>query len=97
MLRMAAEAFCLIEEGIVGRPADIDVAMVLGTGLADFRGGVLRYACELGLDQVLRELRQLSAQYGPRYAPCRLLEEAAADPGILGVCSEFVRANQQGY
>jgi 3-hydroxyacyl-CoA dehydrogenase len=72
---MAAEAFCLIEEGIVGRPADVDVAMVLGTGLADFRGGVLRYACELGLDQVLRELQKLNAQCGPRYAPCRLITD----------------------
>ncbi len=83
MLRMAAEAFCLIEEGVAQRPADIDVAMVLGTGLADFRGGVLRYACDVGLDRVLRELRQLSVECGPRYAPCRLLEDAAADPRML--------------
>ena len=53
MLRMVAEAFGLVEEKIVRRPADIDVAMVLGTGLADFRGGVLKYACDLGLDRVL--------------------------------------------
>ena len=83
MLRMVAEAFRLIEEGIVERPADIDVAMVLGTGLADFRGGVLRYACDLGLERVLQELRQLSVECGPRYAPCRLLEQAAAGKSPL--------------
>ena len=38
MLRMVAEAFRMLEEGVVRRPADLDVAMVLGTGLADFRG-----------------------------------------------------------
>jgi 3-hydroxyacyl-CoA dehydrogenase len=80
MLRMVAEAFSLVEEGIVRRPADVDVAMVLGTGLADFRGGVLKYACDLGLEHVLTELRRLARQYGPRYEPCALLEQAAADP-----------------
>ena len=78
MLRMVAEAFCLIEEGVVEQPADIDVAMVLGTGLPDFRGGVLRYACDLGLDRVLCELRELSVECGPRYTACRFLERAAA-------------------
>ena len=83
MLRMAAEAFAILEEKIVERPADIDVAMVLGTGLADFRGGVLKYACDLGLDRTLAELRRLSEQCGSRYLPGRLLEEAAGDPSVL--------------
>ncbi len=83
MLRMVAEAFRVLEEGIVARPADIDVAMVLGTGMPDFRGGVLKYACDAGLDRVLGDLRRLSAECGPRYAPCRLLEEAAARSAAL--------------
>ena len=48
MLRMVAEAGRLLEEAVVARPSDVDVAMVLGTGLADFRGGVLKYAADLG-------------------------------------------------
>ena len=83
VLRMVAEAFGLVEERIVQRPADVDVAMVLGTGMADFRGGVLKYACDLGLDRVLGDLRRLTEQCGPRYSPCRLMEEAAADPRVL--------------
>jgi len=85
MLRMAAEAFCLLEERIVQRPADIDVAMVLSIGLPDFRGGVLRYACDLGLGRVLGDLGQLAEQCGPRYRRCRLLEQAAADESVLGL------------
>ena len=80
VLRMVAEAFRVLEEGIVERPADIDVAMVLGTGLADFRGGVLKYACDLGLDRVLDQLEELADECGERYAPCDLLRAAAADP-----------------
>jgi len=85
MLRMAAEAFCLLEERIVQRPADIDVAMVLSIGLPDFRGGVLRYACDLGLGRVLGDLGHLAEQCGPRYRRCRLLEQAAADESVLGL------------
>ena len=83
MLRMAIEAFAILEEKVVQRPADIDVAMVLGTGLADFRGGVLKYACDLGLDCALAELRRLTEQCGRRYLPGRLLEEAVRDPSVL--------------
>lgn len=83
MLRMVAEAFRLIEEAVVQQAADIDVAMILGTGLPDFRGGVVRYAYDLGLDRVLRELRELTVNCGPRYAPCSFLEQAAARPEIL--------------
>ena len=52
--------------------------MVLGTGLPAFRGGVLKYAYDLGLDHVLAELDELTAKHGDRFAPCRLLCEAAA-------------------
>ncbi len=83
VLRMVAEALRVVEEGIVERPADIDVAMVLGTGLADFRGGLLRYACDVGLDRVADQLRELAGRYGPRYEPCELLRAAAADPDVL--------------
>jgi 3-hydroxyacyl-CoA dehydrogenase len=83
VLRMVAEAFRVIEEGIVERPADIDVAMVLGTGLADFRGGVLKYACDMGLDRVLDRLQEFAGTSGQRYSPCNLLRAAAADPRAL--------------
>jgi 3-hydroxyacyl-CoA dehydrogenase len=78
MLRMVAEAFYVLEEGIVERGADIDVAMVLGTGLPDFRGGVLKYAYDLGLDRVLAQLRELTERCGPRFAPCQRLEAESA-------------------
>ncbi|GAF95119.1 unnamed protein product, partial [marine sediment metagenome] len=44
---MVNEAFYAIEEEIAQRQSDLDVAMVLGTGFPDFRGGVLKYAHDL--------------------------------------------------
>jgi 3-hydroxyacyl-CoA dehydrogenase len=83
MLCMVAEAFRVLEEGVVECEADIDVAMVLGTGLPDFRGGVLKYACDLGLDCVLGQLEQLTEKCGRRFEPCRLLRQAAVNPNAV--------------
>lgn len=69
ILRLAVEAFRALDEQLVGRPGDLDVAMVLGTGLADFRGGVLRHAQRRGLAGVLRQLTAWEQSHGRRFAP----------------------------
>ncbi|MBM4043045.1 MAG: 3-hydroxyacyl-CoA dehydrogenase [Planctomycetes bacterium] len=68
VMRMVAEAFWVLGEGIAQRESDIDVAMVLGTGFPDFRGGVLKYARDLGLDHVRVALGRLVTDVGERYA-----------------------------
>jgi 3-hydroxyacyl-CoA dehydrogenase len=75
ILRMVGEAFWVLEEHIVRRPSDLDVAMVLGTGFPDFRGGVWKYAHDQGLDRVRGRLEELTQECGRRFAPCRLLQE----------------------
>lgn len=68
VLRMVCEAFWVIEEGIAQRDSDLDVAMVLGTGFPDFRGGPLRYARDFGEQRVLQRLDELAEKYGERFA-----------------------------
>jgi 3-hydroxyacyl-CoA dehydrogenase/enoyl-CoA hydratase/carnithine racemase len=75
VLRMVNEAFHAVQEGIVQRDSDVDVALVLGTGFPDFRGGVMRYASDLGLDRVRSRLQEFSRRCGERFAPGRLLLE----------------------
>lgn len=75
VMRMVAEAFYVLEEGIAQRETDVDAAMVLGTGFPDFRGGVLKYARDRGLKNVLNELEILTNQSGERFAPCKRLKE----------------------
>jgi 3-hydroxyacyl-CoA dehydrogenase len=76
VLRMVAEAFRVMEEGIAQRESDVDAAMVLGTGFPDWRGGVLKYARDIGLPVVEKQLDVLAARHGERFAPCRLLRGA---------------------
>jgi 3-hydroxyacyl-CoA dehydrogenase len=73
VMRLVSEAFRVMGEGIAQRESDLDVAMVLGTGFPDFRGGVLRYARDLGLGHVLPRLTELSERFGERFAPCEFL------------------------
>jgi len=75
VLRMVNEAFYVMEEGIVQRRSDLDVAMVLGAGFPDFRGGPMKYALDLGLDEVVDRLDELAARLGPRFSPCKLMRE----------------------
>ncbi len=71
VLRMVNEAFYVMEDGIAERESDLDVAMVLGTGFPDFRGGILKYARDLGLDHVMAQLDELAASLGERFLPAR--------------------------
>jgi 3-hydroxyacyl-CoA dehydrogenase len=68
VLRMVAEALRVMEEEIVQRESDVDAAMVLGTGFPDWRGGVLKYARDMGLDEVKQQLQQLVARFGERFS-----------------------------
>ena len=49
VLLMVNEAARCVDEKIATGPADVDFAMVMGTGFAPFRGGPLRYADAAGL------------------------------------------------
>ncbi|MCX6865041.1 MAG: 3-hydroxyacyl-CoA dehydrogenase NAD-binding domain-containing protein [Verrucomicrobia bacterium] len=75
IMRMVAEAFRVLEEGLAQRESDIDAAMVLGSGFPDWRGGGLKYARDLGLANVLAQLEMLEKQLGKRFAPCKMPRE----------------------
>jgi 3-hydroxyacyl-CoA dehydrogenase/enoyl-CoA hydratase/3-hydroxybutyryl-CoA epimerase len=76
-LLMVNEAARCLEERIVESAADVDFAMVMGTGFAPFRGGPLRYADSVGTAKIAEELSRLAQTAGPHYAPCALLADMA--------------------
>ncbi|HKF41705.1 MAG TPA: 3-hydroxyacyl-CoA dehydrogenase NAD-binding domain-containing protein [Thermoanaerobaculia bacterium] len=70
-------AFCIADR-IVASPEKLDLAMIFGTGFPPFRGGLLRYADEVGLVRVLATLEDLAARVGSRYEPAPLLHQMSA-------------------
>jgi len=63
-LTMVNEAAFCLEEEVVTDPADVDFAMIMGTGWAPFRGGPLRYADHLGLAAVIKRYRHAQEHSG---------------------------------
>ena len=77
LLIMVNEAARCVEEGVIDRPALLDLAMVMGTGFPPQRGGLLHYANELGTRTVADRLTALSEHYGSRFIPCQLITDLA--------------------
>lgn len=69
-------AYCL-QEGIAAQPRDIDIGVIFGLGFPPFRGGILRHADAVGVDEVVREMERLAAKHGARLEPAPILREMA--------------------
>jgi 3-hydroxyacyl-CoA dehydrogenase/enoyl-CoA hydratase/3-hydroxybutyryl-CoA epimerase len=83
VLPMVNESARVLEEGVTDSADAIDLATVLGLGLAPFRGGIVQFANTVGTGEIVRRLDELAAKYGPRFEPAALLREVAARHGPL--------------
>ncbi|TYK10724.1 peroxisomal fatty acid beta-oxidation multifunctional protein AIM1 isoform X1 [Cucumis melo var. makuwa] len=68
----------VVEEGIVVRPSDLNVATVLGMSFPSYRGGLLFWGDLVGPKHVYASLKKWSEQYGDFFKPSKYLEERAA-------------------
>ncbi|RAP33384.1 fatty-acid oxidation protein subunit alpha [Candidatus Marinamargulisbacteria bacterium SCGC AG-410-N11] len=73
MLMMVNEASRCLEENIVEKAEYLDMAMILGTGFPPFRGGVCKYADNLGIPVVVKKLKNFAKKYGERFTPSSYL------------------------
>ena len=74
---MVNEAVRCLEEQIVTDPADVDFAMIMGTGFAPFRGGPLRYTDTVGAARLVGAMNHLVASGTAHFEPCKLLAKMA--------------------
>jgi 3-hydroxyacyl-CoA dehydrogenase len=77
----------ILEEGIAARASDIDVVYLTGYGFPRARGGPMFYADQVGLDQVLRRVREFARNpHGDPafWMPAPLLQSLAELGGSLG-------------
>ena len=70
---MINEASRILEENIVTQAEIIDLAMIAGTGFPPYKGGLLKYADEVGTGEIIAELKRLEELYGERFTPSDLL------------------------
>ncbi|MCC3305793.1 3-hydroxyacyl-CoA dehydrogenase NAD-binding domain-containing protein [Sneathiella sp. HT1-7] len=71
---MINEAAKILEEGIATRANDIDVIWVYGYGWPIYRGGPMRYADHIGLENIYNDMLKFKAEHGDEWTPAPLLE-----------------------
>ncbi|KAG5407263.1 hypothetical protein IGI04_013382 [Brassica rapa subsp. trilocularis] len=71
------EACRVLDERVVIRASDLDVASVLGMSFPSYRGGVLFWADTVGPKYIYERLKRLSETYGDFFKPSKYLEERA--------------------
>ncbi len=78
MIPMIIETARCLEEKIVETPNEADMGLILGIGFPPFRGGALKYADALGMQNVI----DMAAKYshlGKLYEPTERMREMAAN------------------
>jgi 3-hydroxyacyl-CoA dehydrogenase/enoyl-CoA hydratase/3-hydroxybutyryl-CoA epimerase len=75
---MINEAARALKEGIVESPAQLDLAMIFGTGFPPFRGGPCRYAYSVALKKIEAELDRMANLHGERMKASEALREFAS-------------------
>jgi 3-hydroxyacyl-CoA dehydrogenase/enoyl-CoA hydratase/3-hydroxybutyryl-CoA epimerase len=75
VLLMIKEAALCLEEGIIDRPDHLDATLLFGIGFPPFRGGLLRYAKDVGAKTIVEKLDAFAQKYGERFSPPRSLVE----------------------
>lgn len=73
---MVNEAALALEERVVARAEEVDLAMVMGTGFPPFRGGLLRHADAVGVGTIVERLARRQ-QAGASGGPCGRLQRMA--------------------
>jgi len=82
VLAMVNEAARALEDGVVQRSGDIDLAMIEGCGFPAGKGGPMFWAETRGLPLTLAGIARIARQTGdPLWAPAPLLRKAALDSG----------------
>jgi 3-hydroxyacyl-CoA dehydrogenase/enoyl-CoA hydratase/3-hydroxybutyryl-CoA epimerase len=79
LVAMISEAARVLDEGVAHSAADVDLAMIMGTGFPPFRGGLLRFADTLHPRAIVEHARQLQGSHGERFGPPAVLERLAAE------------------
>lgn len=80
MYVMVNEGAKILEEGIAARPLDVDVIWIYGYGFPVYRGGVMYWADQVGLDKILAKVKEFYAETGEEYwKPSALLEKLVSE------------------
>ena len=77
MLMMANEAARVLETRVTESADAVDLSVLLGLGMGQFRGGLMFWCDSIGLPDVVARLNALASAHGRRFEPSPLLVDLA--------------------
>ncbi len=72
------EAVWCLQEQVIGSLEEANLASIYGWGFPSFKGGVIQYINDYGIEKFVLQCTAYEKQYGPRFQVPRLLTEMAA-------------------
>ncbi|MBC8258853.1 MAG: fatty acid oxidation complex subunit alpha FadB [SAR324 cluster bacterium] len=78
MLPMLLESSRCLEDKIVESPVEVDMGLIYGLGFPPFRGGIFRWADNVGLEEIITKAEQYES-LGKVYQPTRQIQEMARE------------------
>ena len=79
MFLMINEAARCLEETVVENVESLDMAMIMGAGFPPFQGGLLKYADNFGIDNLVKNMEEFAIKYGKRFTPCGFILKLKRD------------------
>ncbi|KAI5084489.1 hypothetical protein GOP47_0000658 [Adiantum capillus-veneris] len=73
------EACRVLQERVVSKASDLDIASVMGMGFPSYRGGLVFWADSLGASYIATRLKERSKCYGDFFKPCSWLNHCASN------------------
>ena len=89
ILAMVNEGAQILAEGVAQRSGDLDIVYINGYGFPIWRGGPMFYANKLGLDEVVKKLKEFSTMDHGFWKPAPLLEKLATEGQFFGEAPEI--------
>ncbi len=77
------EAIWCYQEGIVNTVAEANVGSVYGWGFPSFKGGVLQYVNNYGVQKFVKRAKDFEKEFGPRFIVPKILREMAENDSVF--------------
>jgi 3-hydroxyacyl-CoA dehydrogenase/enoyl-CoA hydratase/3-hydroxybutyryl-CoA epimerase len=73
------EAVKCLEEGVISNTNEANLGSIHGWGFAPFKGGVIQFINDFGVEEFVAKAKELEQKFGPRFKVPEMLEEMAKE------------------
>lgn len=84
LISQVLEAVWCMQEGVINSIAAANLGSIYGWGFPSFKGGVIQYIADYGLEAFLARCKDLREKHGSRFRVPKKLEELVKDRELVG-------------